>query len=250
MTNQEINPNEIQHKSFGILVKELSQEAGQEGIIEAYVSVFGNVDLHGEVVTYEAVAKSLQIVTPNGVYMHDHTEPIARTLESEAMQKGDERLPESLRPFGALYVKAQFNLETNSAGVPMNPTATRSYSDLKFGIVKEFSIGYFVKQSLYDSASSIRYLTDVEIFEWSPVFKGANPLTELQSVKEFGEKEGRKLSTATLNELNVLKENLTTAISTLDNLLTVEESKESDNSTTVFGSVLTVTEQFKKRKLL
>ena len=99
----------MQRKSFAAQnVKVASKE---EGIVEAIVSVFGVVDHAKEVVLPGFFAESIARKLPAGVWSHDWTQPVAKTLEARELLPGDELLPESIRDNGGLYIKGQFNLE-------------------------------------------------------------------------------------------------------------------------------------------
>lgn len=147
----------IERKQFGATV---TTEA--EGIIEAIVSVFGNTDKANEVVMPGAFTASLGRKLPKGVWAHRWELPIAKTLEARETDKG-------------LYVKGQFNLDTQAG--------REAYSNIKFGIIDEFSIGYRVVKEQINNENDTRELLELELFEWSPVLVGMNPSTELLSIK-------------------------------------------------------------------
>lgn len=145
-----------------------------EGIIEAIASVFGVVDSYGERVVPGAFAKSLSKKLPKGVWMHDWAQPVARTIEAYELAPGDTRLPESIREFGGLYVKGKFNLKTQRG--------REAFSDVQEGIIDEFSIGYWLIAS-ERAEDNVLDLTEIDLAEWSPVLRGANPATELVNVR-------------------------------------------------------------------
>lgn len=152
-------------------------KATGEGMIEAIVSVFGNVDLAGEKILAGAFTKTLERKLPKGVWMHDWTIPVAKTIEAIELKSGDSRLPESLKDLGGLLIKGQFNLNTTRG--------KDAYEDLKFGTVDEFSIGYRVLDS--DIVNGVKELKEIELFEWSPVLVGANRATTMMNLKKFDE---------------------------------------------------------------
>lgn len=133
----------------------------EKGVIEAYVSIFGNVDAYGEIVEKGAFEESLKKKLPKGVWAHNWEMPVSKTLEGIEDEKG-------------LYIKGQFNLETQRG--------REAYSDVKFGIADEFSIGYFVQKDEIDK-EGVRHLMKIRLVEWSIVLAGANPDTELIDVK-------------------------------------------------------------------
>jgi len=149
-------------KLSGIKFKILStEEAGGEGIIEAYVSIFNNVDLVGDIIQQGAFAESLMKKLPKGVWSHDWQAPIALTLEAREDAKG-------------LYIKGQFILTVQKA--------QEAYDLIKAGVIDEFSIGFRVLDDEWKEDGT-RVITKARLYEWSPVLVGANPDTELISVK-------------------------------------------------------------------
>lgn len=163
---------QLQHKSLPILAFKTLNAA--EGIIEAVVSVFSNIDGANERVLPGAFAKSLKRKLPKGVWMHDWASPVAKTVEAEELLPGDARLPEEIRHLGGLYVKGQFNLGTQRGA--------DAFSDLTFGTVDEFSIGYLVTEDKKD-AKGVRDLVTLDLYEWSPVLVGCNDATALIGTK-------------------------------------------------------------------
>jgi HK97 family phage prohead protease len=154
----------VRYKSFEANVK----ADADEGIVEAIVSVFGVVDSYNERVLPGAFAKSLERKKPAGVWMHDPTLPVAETVEAFEMLPGDPRLPESIRNYGGLYIKGRFNFETQRG--------REAFSDVKKGIITEFSIGYYLVDS-ERAEDGVLNIKEVDLVEWSPVLRGANPAT-------------------------------------------------------------------------
>lgn len=163
------------------------------GEVEAYVSVFGNVDSYGDRVIYGAFAESISQKMPKLVWQHDLQQPIGKTVHAEEIEAGDPRLPEHLRDFGALYVKGLFNLNTTGG--------RDAYEHIKFGSVDEYSFGYEEVETT-PQPDGTKDLLKLNIIEWSPVTVGANPLTMTGNVKTMSLEQ--KLSTAVtlLSETN------------------------------------------------
>lgn len=147
----------------------------QAGIIEAIVAVFGNVDMGDERIMPGAFAESLTKRTPKGVWAHDWQQPVAKTLEARELLPGDPLLPASISANGGLYIKGQFNLDTQRG--------KDAFSDIAFGLVDEFSIGYSVLKYAEDEETDVTDLLKVDLYEWSPVVAGMNPATALLSAK-------------------------------------------------------------------
>ena len=149
---------ELERKQFTANV-----EPGDAGEITALVSVFGNIDHVNEKVMPGAFKASLERRTPKGVWAHDWSQPIAKTLSAVETAEG-------------LVIRGQFNLDTQRG--------REAFSDIKFGIIDEFSIGYRVMKESFDSEQKdIRQLDELDLFEWSPVLVGMNPATELLTIK-------------------------------------------------------------------
>ena len=138
----------------------------EQGIIEAYVSIFNNVDLGGDKILPGAFADSLKKKLPKGVWSHNWDQPVAKTVEAKEDEKG-------------LYIKGQFNLDTQRG--------KEAFSDIKFGIIDEFSIGFRIQEYSWEKdgeqEDEIRVIKKIKLYEWSPVLAGMNPDTELVGVK-------------------------------------------------------------------
>lgn len=153
----------LEYKTFPttFTLKKEKEDDKERGIIEAYVSIFNNVDSMNERVLKGAFKKSLEKKLPKGVWSHKWDEPIAKTLEAEEDDKG-------LRIKGKLILGVQ--------------RAREVYELLKEGVIDEFSIGYRVVKD--QIRNGIRELKEVELYEWSPVLVGANDKTELVDIKD------------------------------------------------------------------
>lgn len=139
----------------------------QKGVIEAYVSIFNNVDLVGDVIEQGAFAESLAKKLPKGVWSHKWDEPIAKTLEAREDNKG-------------LFIKGQF-----IEGVQR---ADEAYKLIKGGVIDEFSIGFRVLDDEWRE-DGVRVIKKAKLYEWSPVLAGANPDTELVNIKSDKKEE-------------------------------------------------------------
>lgn len=161
----------MEQKTIKIAVKGFkvidTKSNADEGIIEAYVSIFGNVDQAGEVIDRGAFMESLQRKLPKGVWSHNWEMPIATTLEAREDEKG-------------LYIKGKL-----IKGVAK---AEEALALLKEGAIDEFSIGYSVLED-YIGEDGFRHLKRLKLYEWSPVLVGCNPATELLSVKSLDREE-------------------------------------------------------------
>lgn len=177
------NSPELLHKSFQACgVKAIDEE---QGIVEAFVAGIGNKDSVNDIIVDGAFVDSLKARLPKGVWSHDWDRPVSKTLDIYEVPAGDPRLPIKMQTagIGGLYVKTQFNLETQDG--------RDALSWVKFfGDESEWSIGYKVKESEYDKKNKAMLLKKIDLFEYSPVLFGANPLTSTVGVKVLIEKDG------------------------------------------------------------
>ncbi len=168
---------DLAHKQARVEAKAINDA---EGTVEAVVSVTNIVDTVNDVIEPGAYAATLQKRVPKGVWSHDTTVPVARTLEATELMPGDNRLPVHLKAVGAggVLVKMQFNLNTTRG--------REAYEDIKFfGSEQEWSIGYSVSEGMSEMKgdSGVRHIKELEWYEYSPVLFGAAPGTATVGVK-------------------------------------------------------------------
>lgn len=152
--------------------KALGDAPGSEaGTFEAIVSVFGNVDLGGDVVQPGAFEKSLAEWRAAGdpipvIWSHDWEDPYAHIggVDPNLAEETDA----GLKVVGTLDVQT-------------NPFAAQVYRLLKERRVKEFSFAYEVNDS--EDQDGVRNLRELSIIEVGPTLKGMNPATQLLAVK-------------------------------------------------------------------
>jgi hypothetical protein len=176
-------PNRREIRVFKSAVRTTSVD---EGIIEAIVSAFG-VDEPGYWTRMRqgCWAAGLAEKLPAGVWMHKADQTVAKTLIARELAPGDPLLPDELKLLGGLYIKGQFNLQTQRG--------REAFSDIQFGIVDEFSVGFYVVRSEYDWDTDIEEFIECNCYEWSPVLRGANPGNSLLSVRDASP-EGRTMA--------------------------------------------------------
>jgi HK97 family phage prohead protease len=163
----------------------------EKGEVEAFVSVFGNVDSYGDRVMYGAFKDSLSRGLPKVVWQHDLKMPIGKTILAEEIPAGDSRLPDHLIDNGALYVKGLLNLKTTQG--------RDAFEHIKFGSVDEYSFGYEEIETT-PASDGAKELNKLEIIEWSPVTIGANPLTMTAGVKSLSLEEKINMAATLLDE--------------------------------------------------
>jgi HK97 family phage prohead protease len=137
-----------------------------EGRFEAIVSVFSNVDAMGDKVMPGAFAKSLARWRESGpipvAWQHDMTMPdIGIVEDARETDRG-------------LWVRAKLDID--------EPLPAQIFKRLRRRSLKEFSFAYeVVREHMNDDG--INELHEVHLLEVSPVWRGANPATELLAVK-------------------------------------------------------------------
>jgi HK97 family phage prohead protease len=149
---------------------------GAEGEIEAWVSVYGNVDSYGDRVMFGAFKDSIAQRWPALVWQHDLKKPIGKTISIEEVAAGDPRLPDNIRDHGALLAKGALNMNVQDG--------RDAWEHVKFGSVNQYSFGY-EEVKVTPLPDGTKELNAVELYEWSPVTIGANPLTQTQSIKSL-----------------------------------------------------------------
>lgn len=203
-------------------------EGEPDGEFTALVSVFDNVDSYGDVVQPGAFERTLKEWSASGypipVYWgHNLSDPdynIGSIVEAVETDRG-------------LQVRARLDMDS--------PKAPQVYRLLKGGRVKEFSFGYSVRDAGWGEkdGAEVYELRDIDLYEVSVVPVGANPATELHSVKAHAErtsrsaaravegvKAGRVLSAKNEDALREARNELAAAIEGIDGVLSALEPPE------------------------
>lgn len=159
-------------------VKAIS-DADEPGTFEALVSVFGNVDSDGEIVTSGAFTKTLSEGPKPIVYSHDWSSvPIGQTLEARETDEG-------------LFVKGRLFVGEDED----HARAREVYAAMRAGALSEFSFGgRVVEETRREEAdgSVVWLLNEIDLVEYGPCLKGANPATRLVAVKSAFVSPARK----------------------------------------------------------
>lgn len=156
----------IEFKTF-----EVKGTLNVEGEITGYGAIFDNVDRGGDVIKKGAFNKT---ISENGgsvimVANHDQNKPIGRVTE---MKEDDT---------GLLF-----------KGYLSKTDRAQEYKQLmKDGVVDSFSIGYAVVKA-DDNSHGGRDLSEVKLFEISPVAIPMNPEAKLLEVKNMSEGDNRE----------------------------------------------------------
>lgn len=158
-----------------------------QGIVETIVAVSGIEDKVKDIIAPGALGKSLEARTPLGVWNHDWNTPVSKVVDIKELIPGDEGLPETKadgEPWpdtaGGLYVKAQFNLNTQAG--------REAFAWAEFlGKDQQWSIGYSVPAggSRTEEKTGIRHIKSIDVYEFSQVIHGAMPITRTLTVKSL-----------------------------------------------------------------
>ncbi|MFJ4189458.1 HK97 family phage prohead protease [Kitasatospora sp. NPDC089509] len=222
----------LDHKQATLGVLETDDD---QGTFTTLVSITGLRDHDGDVIEPGAYTRTLTQITPKGVWSHDWNVWTARTEHTEELLPGDPRLPATLptgQPWpaeaGALLVKGRCNLATQ-AGKDM-------YANLLFfGDQVQWSIGYQVRTA--KRARGVRLITDLDLYEYSPVLFGANPYTSTLDLKQL---KARGLLTDTQVELaplaGTLEERIDAIASAVEQRLRPTEGDRLDGTVQIIGT--------------
>jgi HK97 family phage prohead protease len=141
-------------------------KADEEGTIEGYGSVFGDLDSYADVVAPNAFKRSLKEAKAAGrlpamLWQHDPDQPIGVWTDMKEDDHG-------------LAVKGKIADTT---------LGRDAHKLMKMGALSGLSIGYYTVDSSYDQKTGVRTLLDVDLLEVSPVTFPALESARINSVK-------------------------------------------------------------------
>lgn len=145
-------------------------KATEDGVIEGYGSVFGDLDSYYDIVAKGAFKRTLKEAKSAGrmpamLWQHNSDQPIGVWTDMFEDDKG-------------LVVKGQ--LADTQQG-------RDAHTLLKMGALSGLSIGYRTQKYKMDNESGIRTLQDVDLFEVSPVTFPALDSARISAVKSAEE---------------------------------------------------------------
>lgn len=159
------------HKTYHLSnVKAVAQDG--QGIVDAIVSVFGNVDLVGDRVVKGAFAKSIETWRESGkqipvIFSHqwDNLDSHVGAVDpKDGLEEKDE----------GLWTRQVYDLD--------DPAGLKTFRLIKSGRLTEFSFAYdVVREKKADDGAN--ELLEVNLIEVGPTLKGANPDTFVLAVK-------------------------------------------------------------------
>lgn len=140
----------------------------QKRIVTGYLSMFGNVDLHNDIMDEKAFNKTLSERKDEIFFLNQHNWQ---------------------QPHGKFK-----ELYTDSYGLKFvsNPLPNTTYSKdtlvlYEEGILKEHSVGFITEKD--EVENGIRTIKEVKLFEGSNVTLGANPQARFTGLKSFNKQE-------------------------------------------------------------
>ena len=152
----------METKKFDFEIKAI-EEDDNYWYVKGYASTFNDVDSYNDVVVPGAFKKSLKKRKPRVLWQHNWAEPIGAPIVTKEDDKG-------------LYVEYKMpKADTFVAG--------RVMPQLKAGSIDSMSIGYITNLSEYDQKKNIRYLKEVDLFEFSLVTIPANDNALVTAIK-------------------------------------------------------------------
>lgn len=159
------NKNGLEQKAFVFELKTVDIE-GEQGVIEGYGAVFGNVDCYCDVIEPTAfdnwLAKPKRNKLPM-LWQHNIDEPIGYWEVIGVDSIG-------------LKVRGRLLLDASEK-------AREIYAFIKNEVVTGLSIGYRVIDAFWDFANEVRMLKDLELIEISPCICPANDIARVTDVK-------------------------------------------------------------------
>ena len=164
----------MKHRVFSLKSFKATDEA--QGIFEALVAVFNNVDRIGDMIIPGAFTDTLAQWEAKGapipvIYSHEWDNldaHIGEVLEAKEVEEG-------------LYVKGQIDLE--------EAFAKRVFKKMQRGTLRQFSFAYDVQESAQvdrgekESPRYINELRKLDLLEVGPCLVGMNPDTQLLDLK-------------------------------------------------------------------
>jgi hypothetical protein len=185
-------PAGLEFKDAGAVVTEPAVPAplaGPEakGIVDAIVAVTGVVDDVNDHIVPGAFRRTLAERVPKVCLGHDWNRPIGKTLQIKELMPGDPGLPKATadgKPWpkeaGAVLARSQYNLATKDGRDAFEQAKFYLDSGQCFQ-----SIGYRVTPEGKSFKRGVRYISDLDLFEYGPVLHPANRLAAALSAKNL-----------------------------------------------------------------
>lgn len=184
-------------KSFAAFITKADEV---QGIVEAYTSVMGNVDYGDDVITNGSYIKTIAERALNGKVrvLDNHNsrsteDAIARIIEIKEVKRKDlpaEMLLKYPDATGALKCTWQHDLE--------DPKSLAVFRRIMKKFIDEYSIGFEIMKAEYRDVMTtggmrtIRFITEIKLYEVSPVIFAMNDATMTAGVKSDDGKDDER----------------------------------------------------------
>jgi phage head maturation protease len=167
----------------------------QTGIVDAFVSVMGNVDLQDDIIHTGSFTKTIQERGTDVRVLDNHNffsihDALATCIDISERPRRDlpkavqEKFPDAT---GGLFTSSQFMLD--------DPASLAAFKRVKNGVINQYSIGFqIIKQDWTEenfgtvdepNMVQIRNIREIRLWEYSLVLFAANPATATAGVKGF-----------------------------------------------------------------
>jgi HK97 family phage prohead protease/HK97 family phage major capsid protein len=134
--------------------------------IEGYANCT-TIDRSGDVIPMTAWSKAMENYLKNPIILaqHDHDEPIGRMMDHRIDEKG-------------LWIKAR-----------ISAAAEDTFNLIKDGVLTAFSVGFIIKDAVYDSVTDLFIIKELELLEISVVSVPCNQDSTFSLSKSFDNDE-------------------------------------------------------------
>lgn len=185
------NKNVPEKKDYGFSVKSIDES---EGIVEAYASTFGNVDLDLDIIDAGAFTKTLIEKGAKVPILADHNSTRQIGINREGREDA----------YG-LYVKGRWDIKNNQTAKERFSLVKMSHEE---GVPANFSIGFrTIRAEPSKDNPHIRIIKEVQLFEYSQVTFPANPKAQSTAAKFFDDDfKGQELAIKTARFIEAMRE--------------------------------------------
>lgn len=171
--------------------------AGEDGSIEGYGSVFGNVDEWDDIIAAGAFKATIAAhksagTMPAMLWQHESDEPLGVWTEMSEDANG-------------LRLKGKLCLDTSKG--------KEALALLKMGAINGLSVGFIPKECTYNNDTNIRTLTEIDLWEVSLVTFPANKKARVTNVKSGEEIAAPKDAERILRDAGFSKSDATALVS-------------------------------------
>lgn len=164
--------NKVIHLN-GVFKKDGILPTASDNIESIFIEGYANAcvtDRSGDIITQDAWNKGLENYLKNPIVLahHEHDEPIGRVVDHRVDSRG-------------LWVKAR-----------ISAAAEDTFNLIKDGILTTFSVGFMIKDAMYDAVTDLFVIKELELLEISVVAIPCNQDSTFNLSKSFGSEQEAK----------------------------------------------------------